>query len=125
MLVTVYNTQTGVIRDCIKLFDPNDANLQAQEGESWVEGSSDPNLQIVVNGEIQDKPAAEIEAYEAEQAWVSLRADRDQRLKSSDWTQVPDAPVDQAAWATYRQALRDLPQNTTDPRQVVWPTPPE
>ncbi len=34
---------------------------------------------------------------------------RDEELKKSDWTQLPDAPVDQTAWATYRQALRDLP----------------
>ena len=54
-----------------------------------------------------------------------LRSTRDLILKSSDWTQVPDAPVDQAAWATYRQALRDLPQNTEDPSAPLWPTKPE
>jgi hypothetical protein len=57
-------------------------------------------------------------------AWSELRRERDLRLSSSDWTQVSDAPVDRAAWAAYRQALRDLPANTTDPRDVVWPTPP-
>lgn len=56
---------------------------------------------------------------------AAARSKRNALLASSDWTQVPDAPVDQAAWATYRQALRDLPQNTTDPREVVWPTPPQ
>jgi len=34
---------------------------------------------------------------------------RAEELKATDWTQLPDAPVDAAAWATYRQALRDLP----------------
>ena len=57
-------------------------------------------------------------------AWEELRAERNAKLEASDWTQVPDAPVDQAAWATYRQELRDLPANTQDPREVVWPTPP-
>lgn len=47
-------------------------------------------------------------AKDAEQA-RSLRLARDQKLRDSDWTQVADAPVDQAIWATYRQALRDLP----------------
>ncbi len=62
--------------------------------------------------------------YEADLA--ALRQERDRRLAASDWTQVPDAPVDQAAWAAYRQALRDLPANTLDPRAPVWPlTPPE
>jgi hypothetical protein len=54
-----------------------------------------------------------------------LRSQRDLLLKSSDWTQVSDAPVDQAAWATYRQQLRDLPNNTEDPANPTWPTKPE
>jgi len=54
-----------------------------------------------------------------------LRSTRNLLLKSSDWTQVPDAPVDQAAWATYRQQLRDLPNNTEDPANPTWPTKPE
>ena len=37
-----------------------------------------------------------------------MRLHRDRLLKESDWTQVNDAPVDQQAWATYRQALRDF-----------------
>ena len=125
MLVTVYNTQTGVIRDCVEVFADFDAPLQAQEGESWVEGHSDRNYHIVSDGQIVDKPEAEIEAYELEQSWVLLRQERNARLKACDWTQVPDAPVDQTAWATYRQELRDLPENTADPREVVWPQEPQ
>lgn len=52
---------------------------------------------------------------------------RDQRnilLSASDWTQVADAPVDQAAWATYRQALRDIPAQSGFPLNVVWPEKP-
>lgn len=58
-------------------------------------------------------------------AWAALRAERNALLPACDWTQVADAPVDAAAWAVYRQALRDLPQNTTDPFNPIWPTPPE
>ena len=54
----------------------------------------------------------------------ALRSQRDDLLAQSDWTQVADAPVDASAWATYRQALRDLPANTTDPRNPTWPTKP-
>jgi hypothetical protein len=53
-----------------------------------------------------------------------LRHWRDRELTASDWTQVADAPVDQAAWATYRQALRDLPASNTDPRKIVAPVKP-
>lgn len=58
------------------------------------------------------------------QAYAGLRAERDALLAASDWTQVPDAPVDAAAWAKYRQALRDLPATTKDPASVKWPKAP-
>jgi hypothetical protein len=53
-----------------------------------------------------------------------IRADRNQRLSSCDWTQVADAPVDQAAWAAYRQALRDITSQDGFPFSVQWPTQP-
>lgn len=54
-----------------------------------------------------------------------VRAERDQLLAASDWTQVADAPVDQAAWADYRQALRDVPDQVGFPADVAWPVEPE
>lgn len=57
-------------------------------------------------------------------AWGKVRRERDRLLAASDWTQVADAPVDSAAWAVYRQALRDIPQDFTTPDEVVWPTAP-
>jgi hypothetical protein len=53
-----------------------------------------------------------------------IRADRDKLLAASDWTQVLDATVDQAAWAAYRQALRDIPQQSGFPENVIWPVAP-
>ena len=53
-----------------------------------------------------------------------MRHWRDAELARTDWTQVADAPVDQAAWATYRQALRDLPASNADPRKIVLPVAP-
>jgi hypothetical protein len=61
---------------------------------------------------------------DAEQA-KSVRASRNEKLKECDWTQVADAPVDQAAWATYRQALRDVSSQNNFPWAVIWPTQPE
>lgn len=55
---------------------------------------------------------------------TSLRDERNTKLAASDWTQLADAPADQAAWAVYRQALRDLPANTPDPANPVWPQEP-
>ena len=58
--------------------------------------------------EVVDKTEEEIAADVASKA-ANVRAARDRALSASDWTQVADAPVDKQAWATYRQALRDLP----------------
>jgi hypothetical protein len=56
--------------------------------------------------------------------WERIRNERNRRLAACDWTQVADAPVDTAAWAEYRQALRDLPESADDPREVVFPVEP-
>jgi hypothetical protein len=53
-----------------------------------------------------------------------LRHWRNTELMRTDWTQVADAPVDQAAWASYRQALRDLPATHDDPREIDLPVAP-
>ena len=58
--------------------------------------------------------------------WDDIRTKRDQLIRESDWTMVQDATVNQAAWAQYRQILRDLPQTfaATGPESVIWPTAP-
>ena len=60
---------------------------------------------------------------DAEQA-EKTRSQRTDKLKDSDWTQVADAPVDQAAWATYRQALRDITSQAGFPWTINWPVAP-
>lgn len=56
-----------------------------------------------------------------------LRVQRDWALAKSDRHMFWDSPLSddkKQAWATYRQALRDLPANTDDPENPVWPEPP-
>lgn len=53
-----------------------------------------------------------------------LKEKRNLLLSESDWTQVADAPVDKAAWAVYRQALRDIPQQSGFPETIKWPEKP-
>jgi len=65
----------------------------------------------------------EIAQRNASQA-SNIRKQRDAKLAKCDWTQVADASVDKAAWATYRQALRDLPKETGFPWTMTWPTDP-
>lgn len=68
---------------------------------------------------------AEAKAAKDAEVSAAVRADRDKRLSDTDWTQVADAPVDKAAWATYRQALRDVPAQVGFPHNVNWPAQPE
>jgi hypothetical protein len=59
-----------------------------------------------------------------EWVWERLRNRRNALLSACDWRMVTDAPWDLAPWEAYRQALRDLPDNTEDPRKAVWPVEP-
>ena len=72
---------------------------------------------------VSDLDADGIAAKDAEQA-KSVRAERNRLIAECDWTQVEDSPVDKAAWATYRQALRDLPLQEGFPFDVTYPTKP-
>lgn len=59
--------------------------------------------------------------------WTALRANRDALLNACDWTMMPDAPLSDSqknAWKDYRQQLRSLPGNTTEPANPAWPTAP-
>jgi len=72
---------------------------------------------------VSDLDADGIAAKDAEQA-KSVRAERNRLIAECDWTQVEDSPVDKAAWATYRQALRDLTLQAGFPFDVTYPTKP-
>ena len=69
--------------------------------------------------------AAAADTPTLDQQWDIVRADRDQRLAETDWTQTPDVPQETIwKWKTYRQDLRDIPQKQTDPNNITWPTKP-
>ena len=88
--------------------------------------------QKVVNGVYIDlTPEEEAElvarAEAADLDMTMVRSQRDSLLRSTDWTQVGDAALgDHTAeeWATYRQALRDLPSAYSRVSEVVWPNDP-
>ena len=53
-----------------------------------------------------------------------MRMIRNQLLKESDWSQLPDSPCDREAWAKYRQSLRDFPATWTESTEVDFPDTP-
>ncbi len=56
--------------------------------------------------------------------WAAIRARRDQLLRNTDFTQLLDYPASDSQRveaADYRKALRDIPEQFSDPSQLVWP----
>jgi hypothetical protein len=71
----------------------------------------------------------EMSEEEAEQATLlkahEVRLERNRRISLSDWSQLTDATVDKAAWAAYRQALRDITTQPGFPFNIRWPDEPQ
>jgi hypothetical protein len=70
-----------------------------------------------------EQEAAYQAAKDAERA-ASVRSQRTEKLKDSDWTQIADSTADKEAWATYRQALRDITAQSGFPWDITWPDAP-
>lgn len=68
--------------------------------------------------------AVENQDAKAEHAARNVRSRRDSMLAETDWTQLADSTIDDASmvlWQSYRQALRDIPQQAGFPLDVEWP----
>jgi hypothetical protein len=76
--------------------------------------------QIQLDQALIDAAATELAS---EQAWSSLRRRRNQLLTETDYLALVDSTLTDEMQA-YRQALRDLPANTVDPANPVWPVKP-
>ena len=63
---------------------------------------------------------------EGAESITELRTERNKKLAETDWTQSRDVTLsNDSAWATYRQALRDITDSATSLDDVTWPTKPE
>ena len=69
------------------------------------------------------------EEYKENKAFDLMRRERTRLLQQTDWTQKRDVTLaNDAEWAAYRQALRDLPSsypNVTDKSAITWPSKPD
>ena len=77
--------------------------------------------------ELTDQEKQERQQIKYTNASHMVRSDRDALLKETDWTQLDDTPITNAKkleWATYRQALRDVPAQTGFPWDITWPEKP-
>ena len=80
------------------------------------------NVIVQLNEENKNK----INEYVQQFNLIQLRIKRDARLQKCDWTQTNDIGLEnEEEWLAYRQALRDLPVNSEDPTNPVWPEQPQ
>lgn len=99
---------------------------RARPGEEWSLSGDTLDGLVWRNGEAPtaDELAPFVAEREQELLWEPVKTARNILLAESDWTQAADSPLSdaaKAAWADYRQALRDIPQDFDAPDDVVWP----
>jgi len=112
--------QTGVDAENSPIYDPA-YSIVTVPGETM----PDPRTEKWDGTGIVSKGVDAIAAIVLAEASAALRLERNARLDASDWTQLADIPIiTKETWTLYRQALRDLPQTTTDPANPIWPTSP-
>jgi len=101
-------------------------------GAEWISMNSDYETLNWLS-EDTEKPTKieielEIQRLHEEKPWKELREERNTRIANTDYLFTSDFPhpTEEAkqAWLDYRQALRDLPANTVDPENPVWPQAP-
>ena len=125
----LYHTDTGKIESVLKLSEVSKQKmLDKNPSIAFLLGtvSNVNKFQVNVTADphvVENKPDPVINVTEY------IREYRRVLLKDSDWTQAADSPLSdtkKAEWATYRQALRDLPStnSASDHDSVVWPTRP-
>lgn len=110
-------------------FYDDEENIDSYDSLEWDSGNT-------ATAPTKDEIQAEITRLDSVERFVLLRRKRDRLLTESDWTRLDDNGLSsdkKTEWATYRQALRDLP-STADPKldeaydldqsTVTWPTKP-
>lgn len=141
-MIYIHNTETGQI---VQKIDCPDEHAEHYERDGCSVVVTDQNFDLektyIAGGKfvgIPDRPGEYHDWSWATQSWVlntgraavAVRTIRDRLLAASDWTDTISAQQrlmesDFSAWATYRQALRDITDQAGFPIDVVWPAPPK
>ena len=146
----IYIESTGeIVRSGI--CKEQDFILQKQKGEEILEGYANSDIAYVKNKQLIFYTQDQIEKKKNKTFlsrrwsnevfdWIDVRSEeqkyndasngvkatRNQLLAESDWTQIPDVPLtNKQDWAVYRQALRDIPEQSGYPFNINWPVKPE
>ena len=130
----------NVLDDNESYVEVSDQELESLQSDLGADLGIADNV-MVIDGVLTARPSkwhtyddGLVDGSDAEKTADVLREVRNLRdfyLTSSDWTQMSDSPLSTAKkteWATYRQALRDMPasnSDVTDESEVVWPNKPD
>jgi len=123
----IYASDTGIIKSVITT--GGDPRNDVPDGYDYIE-CDDPTEGMAVDIKTKTLVPAEIELPFVLSDEGKRKRKRNALLLESDWTQFADSPLTdtkKAEWATYRQALRDLPQeypNAISNDDIIWPTKP-
>jgi hypothetical protein len=139
--VIEYPIYEGDLKNLVGYVDDPNTPFECPDGYVAVEDFPHPNTQIdhtqtivddtpqVIDGKwtrvwtIRHATQEELDFRNQFQS-DQLRKQRNQLLSYTDWTQLADSPTNPSDWVTYRQQLRDIPQQEGFPWQVEWPNPP-
>ena len=124
----LYNNITGLIMSRIKPDSKAQAFADMNEELSVVSESGHNGELYYINGNFTNSASSETEAILYEGNLNDFRGQRNDLLSKSDWTQALDSPLSDSKkteWQTYRQQLRDMPQQDGfDPLNPVYPDEP-
>jgi hypothetical protein len=95
----------------------------ASFGGKVVEGLDDNLAYWDVSGDSPTKDTDQLTSDETASKWAALRSERNRRLAETDYHALSDTPLSDAM-KSYRDQLRDLPANTSDPANPSWPSKP-
>lgn len=112
--------QDSLAQAVIALGNGKGFQLTGNSYDDFVVESADPENPVIFD---RDAVIAKAQEIEAQIPWTELRQERDRLLAETDWTANSDVTMSDDM-KTYRQALRDLPANTSDPENVTYPTKP-
>ena len=139
MIYLIYEPVTGKpvsLINCVHISGA-EANTPVNHLNIEVPEGTDVNGVYVVNKTVHNKPTkpsnfhvfdyqTKVWKLDLEAAWVSVRGQRDALLSATDWrvTKALESGSSLSApWITYRQALRDV-TNQSDPLNITWPVEP-
>ena len=106
-------------------YEPDvDTDSLNYEGLIWESTDIDKPSEAVITQLWNDTYRAQWQQNGFGSPWTELRIKRDRLIAETDWWATSDRTMT-AEQTAYRQALRDLPANTTDPENPVWPVKPE